>query len=134
MRLLFAEGFVTPDPVLDQGFQCASRLSMPSEGDPQLHDGVADGPGTIDGVEIPLHMAKAQIGSALRRAIKRTEAAMKEFGDSGQVTRFCDGDVPSVFARAWARPETRRELVTALAEASGFYEAETTLRPKKRSA
>jgi hypothetical protein len=44
MRLLFAEGVVTPDPVLDQRLQCASRLSMPSEGDPQLHDGVADGP------------------------------------------------------------------------------------------
>jgi hypothetical protein len=110
------------------------RSLVPEPPDKRADDAGETTVRTIDGVEIPLHMAKAQIGSALRRAIKRTEAAMKEFGDSGQVTRFCDGDVPSVFARAWARPETRRELVTALAEASGFYEAETTLRPKKRSA
>jgi hypothetical protein len=61
--------------------------------------------------EIPLQMAKAQIGAALKKTIQRTDSVLKDFGDSSLVDRFCKGDVPSVFARAWARKETRRELI-----------------------
>lgn len=72
--------------------------------------------------EIPLEMAKAHIGSALRKTIARTDSVLKDFGDPSQVKRVCDGDVPSVIARAFMKAETRREFVRALAEESGEFD------------
>jgi hypothetical protein len=84
----------------------------------------------VDYVEIPLEMAKAQLGSALRTTIRVTGAALKEFGDPSQVNRVCDGDIPSVLARAWARPHTRKELIKALADASGQFTVSTQINEK----
>src|SRR5688572_27314527 len=73
--------------------------------------------------EIPLQMAKVQLGRAFRDSVKRSDAAFKEFGDRGQMSRICAGDereIPNWLARAWARPETRKQLVMALASESGF--------------
>ena len=81
--------------------------------------------------EIPLETAKAQIGRALKRTIARTDSVLKDFGDPSQVKRVCDGDVPTVIARAWQREATRREFVLALAEESGLAEVTTTVTLKR---
>lgn len=78
-----------------------------------------------------LQMAKVALGGALHRSIKRTESALKEFGDPSHVQRVCEGDISSVIARAWARSDTRREFVLALAEASGHFDTEVNLRSKR---
>jgi hypothetical protein len=75
----------------------------------------------VDSVDMPLEISKKQIGSALRTTIRVTGSALKEFGDPSQVNRVCDGDIPSVLARAWARTHTRKELIKALAEESGLF-------------
>jgi len=75
--------------------------------------------------EIPLAMAKCQLGHTVRRAIRGHSE--KEFGDAAQVTRVCQGEVNSVMARVWARPETRREWITALAEESGQFDVTVTV-------
>jgi hypothetical protein len=84
----------------------------------------------VDYAEIPLEIAKVQIGSALRTTIRVTGAALKEFGDPSQVNRVCDGDIPSVLARAWARPQTRKEFIKALADASGQFNVLTNISEK----
>jgi urease alpha subunit len=72
-------------------------------------------------------MAKCQIGAALRKSIARTNSVLKDFGDPSLVRRVCDGDVPSVIARAWQRADTRRELVKALAEESGAFDVRCSM-------
>lgn len=79
--------------------------------------------------EIPLQMAKAEIGRALHQSITVTDSALKDFGDPSHVKRVCEGDVPSVIARAWQRKDTRDAFVTALAKKAGF-EVEMTMRRK----
>lgn len=105
---------------------------MADEGDAspvQRSDEGRDGPvQKLD--SLPIEMAKAQIGSAIRDSLPRG-ASLKEFGDPSQVNRLCDGDVNSILARVWARPDTRRKLVMALADASGFFEARVTLNERK---
>lgn len=80
---------------------------------------------------IPLDMAKAQIGSALRQTIHGTGSALKEFGDPSHVNRVCDGEIPTVIARAWQRANTRRELVRALAEESGLFHVHLSINERK---
>jgi len=67
-------------------------------------------------------MAKAQLGSAVGKALRRTDSVLKDFGDSSQVKRVCEGEIPSVLARVWARPDTREEFLLALMKASGLYD------------
>lgn len=84
--------------------------------------------------EMSLQDAKKQIGSAFRVGVKRSDAAFKEFGDSGQISRICAGDereIPNWLARAWVRDDTRKQLVMALADASGFFEARVQLTEKR---
>jgi len=69
-----------------------------------------------DEAEMPLEEAKKQIGEALHKTIARTDAVLKDFGDPSLVKRFCEGEVPSVLARAWQRQDRRRELLRALIE------------------
>lgn len=66
--------------------------------------------------EITLDMAKTQIGRALQKTIFRTNSVLKDFGHPGLVKRVCEGEVPSVLARAWQRTDRRREFLRALAE------------------
>ncbi len=84
----------------------------------------------VDLEEIPLHMAKAQIGKALHQSITRTDSPLKDFGDPSHVKRVCEGDVPSVIARAWQRADTREEFVIALAKRAGFI-VEMTMRKRE---
>jgi hypothetical protein len=79
----------------------------------------------LDSLQIPLEMAKAQIGKAFAKTIARSASVLKDFGDPSQVKRFCDGDVSTVLAKAWQKPETRRELVKALAEESDMFDVRT---------
>lgn len=84
--------------------------------------------------EMSLQDAKKQLGHAFREGVKRSDAAFKEFGDSGQISRICAGDereIPNWLARAWVRDDTRYQLVVALAAASGFFETRVTLEQKK---
>lgn len=91
--------------------------------------------GTVNGVDlddIPLAMAKAQLGRAFRDSVEGSGGVFKEFGDKGRISRVCSGeDIPDWLARAWARRRTRRELVLALADESGFFEARMQLTEKK---
>jgi hypothetical protein len=110
-----------------------SQLNLPplpvqrleSEGEPRIQK--------VDLAEIPLEMAKCQIGAALKKTIARTDSVLKDFGDPSQVKRVCDGDVPSVLARAWQRIETRREFVAALAEESGLFEVGRYMHERRRA-
>jgi hypothetical protein len=72
--------------------------------------------------QIPLTMAKAQLGAAMKRAIRRTDSVLKEFGTPAVVDRMCSGDVSDVLGRIWARADTREEFLLALMKASGLYE------------
>jgi hypothetical protein len=78
--------------------------------------------------EKTLHQAKAEIGACLRQTINATGANTKEFGDTSQVARVCDGNIPEPLARAWQTAERRRAFVMALAKASGCFVTEITLR------
>lgn len=84
----------------------------------------------VDSVDMSLELSKKQIGSALRTTIRVTGSALKEFGDPSQVNRVCDGDIPSVLARAWARSHTRKELIKALAEESGLFSVSMQINEK----
>lgn len=75
---------------------------------------------TLD--EIPLHMAKAQLGCAVKTALTRTDSPMKEFGTPAVVDRLCRGELSDVLGRIWARPDTREEFLLALMKASGLYD------------
>ena len=77
-----------------------------------------------------LEIAKVQMGAALRTTIRVSGAALKEFGDPSQVNRVCDGEIPSVLARMWARPEVRKELIKSLADASGQFNVLTNISEK----
>ncbi len=70
-------------------------------------------------------MAKAKIGRAVRLAI--SDHVEKEFGDAALVTRVCQGEVSSVLARVFARPDTCGKWITALAEESGVFDVVTTV-------
>jgi len=83
----------------------------------------------VDGDAMSVESAKAQLGGAVRHAIRGR--GLKDFGDPSLVKRVCDGEVPTVLAQVWKDPETRRELVTALAEASGLAEVSTTIRIRR---
>lgn len=85
----------------------------------------------VDVAEIPLEVAKAQIGRAVSKVIRRTDAVLKDFGDPGLVKRVCDGEVPSVIARAWQRRDRRREFLRALIEEEASVEQETIYRIKE---
>lgn len=78
----------------------------------------------LDEAEITLEMAKAQIGRAVGKVIKRTDAVLKDYGDPSLVKRFCDGEVPSVLARVWQRH--RLELLKAMAENEPRVKVRTT--------
>lgn len=82
--------------------------------------------------DITLEMAKCHIGQALKKTISRTDSVLKDFGDPSQVKRVCDGDVSSVLARAFMRPDTRRELVRALAEESGWFDVRLVMSERER--
>lgn len=84
----------------------------------------------VDLVDIPLETAKLQVGAALRTTIRVTGSALKEFGDPSQVNRVCDGEIPSVIARMWARPQVRKELIKSLADASGQFTVSTNINEK----
>lgn len=86
--------------------------------------------------DVPLQMAKSDLGRALQRMITRTDSALKDFGDPSHVKRICDGEFPSVIARAWVREDTRLEFVLALADASGLFDRRIgfTTRRKRRTA
>jgi hypothetical protein len=82
----------------------------------------------VDLGEIPLEMAKVQLGTALKKTIDRSGSAYKDFGDPGLVSRAVAGEVPGWLARAWQRKKTRRELLIALAEGSdGVAKARTEI-------
>lgn len=74
---------------------------------------------------LTLEEAKAAIGRVVAAAI--AGAALKEFGDKGQVSRWCQGENPNL-AKLWQRPDVRRRLVLALAEESGLASVEVTVR------
>jgi len=80
--------------------------------------------------EMSLETAKAQIGQAGEKAIGGR--ARKEFGDPAQVTRFCQGEVSSVLARIWQRPETRGQWIEELARSSGLYDVNTRMIRERR--
>lgn len=78
--------------------------------------------------EIPLEMAKAQIGRTIAHMVKvaTTEGGgLKDVGDPAQVRRVCAGDFTEVIARAYARDP--REFVKKLAEESGRFDVRVTL-------
>lgn len=87
----------------------------------------------VDVPEITLEMAKVQLGSAVRATLRRTDSSLKEFGDPSQVNRVCDGEVPTVLARVWARVDTRRALVIALADESGLFDIHTQISERRRA-
>lgn len=81
--------------------------------------------------EKTLHQAKVEIGSCLRVTINATGANTKEFGDTSQVARVCDGNIPEPLARAWQTEERRKAFVLALAEASGCFDIHTSINTKR---
>lgn len=81
----------------------------------------------ISSREMPLDEARAAVGRVVRRVIKRTDSVLKHFGDKGQVARWCAGQENPNFATFWQRPETRRELVLAMAEESGLADVQMTV-------
>lgn len=85
----------------------------------------------IDGVEIPLEMAKAQLGRAFRRTVRSDiDVRSKSFGDPGQVSRLGSGDWPEPLINAWRRVESRRELLRNLARESGLFSERVSLEEK----
>jgi len=81
--------------------------------------------------DISLEMAKATLGGAVGSALRRTDSVLKDFGDASQVKRVCDGEIPSVLARVWARPDTRREWLLDLLEKSGLFEVERRISERR---
>lgn len=77
--------------------------------------------------DLTLEQAKAQFGGSVGAAIRRTDATYKEFGDPALVGRVIGGDISAVLARVWARADTRREFLLAMADASGLFEVQTTI-------
>lgn len=84
----------------------------------------------IDKVDMALEQAKDAIGRAVEKAIRRSGATLKEFGNKAQVGRWCKGENPNV-ARLWQQPEVRRQLVIALAEESELAEVHTLIRVRR---
>ena len=100
------------------------QLNLP----PALVKGVADeGSGQVNKVDMPMDQAQKAIGRAVGKAITRSGSALKEFGDKGQVSRWCQGENPNL-AKLWQREDVRRQFVLALAEESGLAEVEVTVR------
>jgi hypothetical protein len=88
-----------------------------------VHEPAQNGAGepfTLD--NLPLHIAKAQLGGAVKTALRRTDSVLKEFGTPAVVDRMCRGEVSDVLGRIWARPDTREEFLLALMKASGLYD------------
>lgn len=87
---------------------------------------------TLDLVEMPLELAKAQLGMAIRHTLKVSKTALKEIADPSLVVRVCEGDkIPDWLARLWVHPDRQRALVEALAEQSGQYRREVSLHERK---
>jgi len=63
--------------------------------------------------------AKRELGAAARAVLAVTQTPLKELGDKSQVKRFCDGDVPNVMARAYARD--KKTFIATLAKQSGVF-------------
>lgn len=96
----------------------------------------SEGEGAIQKVDLPadlpLEMAKMQLGATVRRTLKKTETPLKVVGDPSQVVRVCEGEIPSVLARVWANTERRREWIKAMAKESGLFDEQVTLLERKR--
>ena len=100
-----------------------SQLNLP----PMPVNRVAAGPGgDVHKVDMPIEAAKQAVGRAVQKAITRSGAALKEFGDKAQVSRWCQGENPNV-ARLFQHEDARRQFVLALAEESGMT-VEVTVR------
>jgi hypothetical protein len=91
---------------------------------------VADEPvSRVNEVDLALDQAQLAVGRAVQKAITRSGAGLKEFGDKGQVSRWCQGENPNV-ARLFQRRDTRREFIKALAEESGQFDVRTQMTEK----
>lgn len=78
----------------------------------------------LDGV--PLEMAKARIGGAVRQAIG--DRALKEFGHKGLMHAVCSGEkVPDYLARIAQDDEARRRFAMALLEDDSDVVITTTI-------
>lgn len=63
--------------------------------------------------DMPLHMAKARMGAAVKKAIEGR--AQKEFGSKSLISEVCSGEkVPDYLARIYADKRCRRRLARAL--------------------
>lgn len=85
----------------------------------------------IDDLDIPLEMARAQLGRAFRRTVRASDLKSSAFGDVGQVSRLGSGDWPEPVVKAWQRSESRRELLRQLARESGLFDERFSLEEKK---
>lgn len=72
----------------------------------------------IQKLDMSLEEAKSRVGRAVKAAIRRSDASLKDFGDPSQVNRWTLGENPNV-ARLFQRADTRREFIRALAEEDG---------------
>lgn len=86
--------------------------------------------------ELPIDLAKADIGRAVELTLQRTGSGLKDFGDKSQVGRWCKGQENPNIARLWQRPNVRREFLVALLEVSGLARVRlsVTFDERRRSA
>lgn len=80
-------------------------------------------------LDVPLEMAKARLGHAVRKAIGGSP--LKAYGHKGLVSAVCEGSkVPEYLARIYLDPTARRRFAFALLENDNEVELETTARYK----
>jgi hypothetical protein len=82
--------------------------------------------------EIPLEMAKARVGKAVKHAIG--DDPLKVYGDDSMMAKVITGEkVPDYLARIVNRPEALRRYALSLLEGDPDVETETTVRIRRRA-
>lgn len=90
--------------------------------------------GDLQKVEKSMSFQEARLvtGEAGHEAIRRSGHGLKDFGDPAQVGRQCKGLENLNVARLWQEPDTRVELVVALAERAGIQVQTVLIVPHHR--
>lgn len=77
--------------------------------------------------ELTLDAAKALVGRVVSDVIRETDAALKEFGDKGAVSRWCQGKENPNLARLIQSTEARKAMAKSLLRSCGECVKERTV-------
>jgi hypothetical protein len=117
--------FDRPLPVME-----VKRVARPVEHRPDT-DNKFDHDPRLD--EIPLEMARMNMGAAIGRGIGGE--SLKAYGDPGMVSKVVAGEkVPDYLAKLYANEDARQRFALALLEGIDGVEMETTVRISKKGA